>query len=321
VPYSGYVQTQGTLRLPASSQFSELADLLGQRSTLRVWWRSDTDWRVDHIDPTGESDLIHDASGTTSWDFETNRATRTPPASIRLPQTSDLLPPTLTHTLLSRARAQQVTRLAAARIAGIAAPGFRFIPQDPRTSITRVDVWVDPRTGLPLRVAVFGADLARPSVTSTFASVSIAEPSARQTTFRPAPRAPMRFEGAIDIVAAANQYAPVDAPETLQGLSRTDTTGAVGVYGGGVDQMVAIPLQDRVAVALLEQLEDTPGSTLTGLGDALSVDPVNILLSLTGPAAHAWLLVGTVTPTTLADASLELGSDLSPKSPRPAGSP
>ena len=322
VPYSGYVQTRGTLGLPPSNQFTNLADLLGQRSTMRVWWRSDTDWRVDQIDPTGETDLIHDATGTTSWDFESNRATRTPPAVIRLPQTSDLLPPTLTHTLLSGARDDQVTRLAAARIAGIAAPGFRLTPQDPRTSITRVDVWVDPRTGLPLKVAAYGANRDRAAVTSAFANVSIAEPSARQTTFRPAPRARLRFEDVIDIADAANQFAPVAAPTTLQGLSRGQTTGAVGVYGRGVDQMIAIPLQDRVAVPLLEQLENTPGSTLTAGGDALSVDPLNMLLTLTGPAARTWLLVGTVTPTTLAAASVELGSDhLSPNVLRPVGQP
>jgi hypothetical protein len=320
VPYSGYVQTQGTLALPLSDQFTDLADLFGQRTTMRVWWRSDTAWRVDQIDPTGETDLIHDSGGTTSWDFESNRATRTPPALIRLPQTSDLLPPTLAHTLLSGARADEVTRLDPARIAGIAAPGFRLTPQDGRTSITRVDVWVDPRTGLPLKVAAYGADLGKPAITSAFASVSVTEPSASQTTLRLAPGARSRFEDVVDLAAAANQYAPVSAPETLEGLTRSEVTGAVGVYGRGVSQMIAIPLQDRVAVPLRAQLELTPGTAISDIGDALRVDPVNILITPDGPTGRSWLLVGTVTPTTLTAAAVELGSDhLSPNPLRAAG--
>jgi hypothetical protein len=320
VPYSGYVQTLGTLGLPLSDQFTDLADLFGQRTTMRVWWRDDTDWRVDQIEPTGETDLFHNAAGTTSWDFESNRATRTRPALIRLPQTSDLLPPTLAHTLLSGARADEVKSIDAIRVAGIAAPGFRLTPTDSKTSIGRVDVWVDPGTGLPLKVAAYGSSSRNAAITSAFASVSLSRPSTSITTFQLAPGARSRFEDVVDIAAAANQYAPVAAPPTLVGLARSEATGAVGVYGRGVTQVIAIPLQDRVAVPLRAQIEITPGSTQSGEGDALSIDPLDILLTANGPAGHSWLLAGTVTPATLAAAATELASDhLARNTLRPVG--
>jgi hypothetical protein len=322
VSYSGYVQTLGTLALPLTDQFTDLADLFGQRTTMRVWWRGQTDWRVDQITTTGETDLFHDATGTTSWDFESNRATRTRPALIRLPQTSDLLPPTLAHTLLSGARPDDVTRLGAMRIAGISAPGFRLTPTDSRTSIGRVDIWVDPGTGLPLKVSAYGRSNRKPAITSAFASVSITRPSAAVTTFRLAPGARSRFEDVVDIAAAANQYAPVAAPPTLVGLSRSEVTGAVGVYGRGVSQVIAIPLQDRVAVPLRAQIEITPGSTQSATGDSLSVDPLNVLLTVNGAAGHSWLLAGTVTPATLAAAAGEISSDhLARNTLRPANLP
>ncbi len=320
VPYSGYVQTLGTLGLPLSDQFTDLADLFGQRTTMRVWWRGDTEWRVDRIEATGETDLVHDSQGTTSWDFESNRATRTAPALVRLPQTSDLLPPSLAHTVLSGARPDEVSRLGPARIAGIAAPGFRLIPRDSRTSISRVDVWVAPSTGLPLRVAVFGRSTRKAAVTSAFASVSTARPSASLTTFRLAPGARARFENVVDVAAAADRYAPEAAPDSLLGLTRSEAAGAVGVYGRGVVQLIVIPLQDRVAEPLRTQLDVTPGSTQSAVGDSLTVDPLNILLTVDGSAGHSWLLAGTVTPGVLAAAATELTSDQLGRNPlRPPG--
>lgn len=84
--YSGLVESQGALRLPVSDQFTDVADLLGEQTTMRVWWRSADHWRVDQVATTGETDLFHDAGGTTVWDYESNEATRTPNADIRLPQ-------------------------------------------------------------------------------------------------------------------------------------------------------------------------------------------------------------------------------------------
>jgi hypothetical protein len=307
VPYSGYVQSLGTLGLPLTDQFTDLADLFGQRTRMRVWWRSDNDWRVDKLTATGETDLFQYPVGTTSWDYESNRATRTGPAVIRLPQTSDLLPPNLARQLLAGAHADEVTRLDAVRVAGLSAPGLRLTPHDPKSSIARVDLWVEPRSGLPLKVAVYAAGARNAAVTSAFDSVSLTTPAVQDTTFTLAPGARSRFEDVVDIAAAANAYAPVVAPQTLSGLTRSgDQSGAVGVYGRGATRMIAIPLRDRVAEPLRAQLSITPGAASTPAGVSLGVAPLNLLLTTSSFDRHSWLLAGTVTPQTLAAAGAEI---------------
>jgi predicted secreted protein len=54
VPWSGLVDTTGILQLPDNASFANLAQILGDRNRLRVWWRGADDWRVDRIRSTGE---------------------------------------------------------------------------------------------------------------------------------------------------------------------------------------------------------------------------------------------------------------------------
>ncbi len=309
VAYSGQVESEGDLGLPLSNQFSNVADLLGGRTTMRVWWRGPQDWRVDDLTTTGESDLFQDANGTTTWNYESDRATVTPDASVRLPRASDLLPPTLALRVLSGASPGDVSRLSTQRIAGVVAPGLRLRPHDDRSSIDHVDVWVEPRSGLPLRVDIFGKGSAAAALTTTFVDVTVAMPPSAVTRFTLPPGAEQRFDDVADLAAAANRYSPLRAPDRLLGIMHHTTGyGAVGLYGSGLSQIIAIPLWEPAADPLRKQLQLTPGSTADGNGTALSVGLLN--LRLTGPVyqGNAWLLAGTVTAKTLARASAELST-------------
>src|SRR3954463_11235337 len=77
VGFSGYAESDGGLALPVTNQFSELTDLFGGHRQLRVWWRSDIDWRVDSIGYTGETDTHTTDVGSWSWNYEANTATFT----------------------------------------------------------------------------------------------------------------------------------------------------------------------------------------------------------------------------------------------------
>jgi len=57
--YSGTIELTGSLQLPVTSRFTDVGDLLGGHTTLRVWWRDRSDWRVDKLLTTGETDLLH----------------------------------------------------------------------------------------------------------------------------------------------------------------------------------------------------------------------------------------------------------------------
>ncbi len=302
--YSGLVESDGALGLPVSNQFTDVADLLGGRTTMRVWWRSGTDWRVDKILATGETDLFHDARGTTSWKYESNRATRTGNAEIRLPNSSDLLPPALALRLLADADPAEVSRIPAERIAGVDALGLRLVPRDRQSSIGRVDVYADPDTGLPVSVAVFASGAKAPALRTKFLALTMSPPPASLTHLALASGAELRFEDVVDIAAAANKYAPVRAPSRLVGLHQRSThAGAVGVYGRGVTLLIAIPLWGPAAGPLRDQLAVTPGVRIATVGSALSVAPLNLLLTPPAFEDHSWLFVGTVTPSTLTQAA------------------
>ena len=94
VGWSGYVETAWTLQVPDTDSFATLAQLLGEDTRLRVWWRSADDWRVDRIRSTGETNIYRQGGGTVRWVFESETATYSPVSKIRLPDASDLLPPT-----------------------------------------------------------------------------------------------------------------------------------------------------------------------------------------------------------------------------------
>lgn len=308
VPYSGYAESLGNLDLPVNDRFSGTADLVGQRTRIRTWWRTADDWRVDVVRATGETGLYRDARTTTRWVYESARATQMPNADVRLPNASDLVPPTLARRVLSGAKADEVSRLPAERIAGRTAPGLRLVPRDEQSAIDHVDIWADNATGLPLRVALVGKDDVRPSLSSTFLDVSTREPAAPTTRFTPPPGVEPEFDDAIDIAAAADRFAPVTPPARLAGLEsrRDNPVGAVGLYGRGPTFLIAVPLWGRAARPLREQLSTTPGVQVTTAGSRLAAGPLSLLLTPPGRRGQAWLLAGTVTEETLATASAEL---------------
>lgn len=309
VAFSGYAESVGGLQLPVTQDFTDLVDLLGERSRMRVWWRGNDDWRVDTLAATGETDLFHRAGATVVWEYEDDRATLTRDPDVRLPRTADLLPTELGRRLLSEATAEEVTRVSAIRIAGRDAPGLRLQPADPRTTVDRVDVWVDPATGLPLRVQVYGGGSGTAALTTTFLELTVAEPSEQDTSFTTPLGAEFRFEDVIDVAAAADRFAPAVTPDVLAGLARRDddaTDGAVGAYGRGVTLLVAVPIWDQISRPLRDQLEATPGARIDEQGVYVSVGPLGLLLTPGSREQRSWIVAGTMDGQTLSDAAAEL---------------
>ncbi len=310
VPWSGEVRTRGTLQVPDTDSFGGVVDLLGESKTLRVWWRDATHWRVDDTRQTGESDLVRDAGTLTRWVFESGTATITPYATVRLPDASDVLPSRLAARLLSGATRDEIERLPARRVAGRSAAGLRLTPADPASTIDRADVWADERSGLPLRVEVYGDGDALPVVTSTLTDVDLGRPSADVTTFEVPATATVRRRDVIDVAAGANAFAPFELPDEVAGLDRTgdeDELGAVGVYGRGPTALIVIPLRRGLAGQVRDQLSTVSSARGSDAGTAIEVGPLSVLLTEGGRRSRGtFLLAGTVTPETLAQASTEL---------------
>lgn len=307
-PYSGYVESTGTLQLPVADRFTDVGDLFGGRTRMRVWWRGDDAWRVDKLLTSGEQDLIHSAQGTMRWRYEQADATLSPDPVIRLPRTADLVPPAVADLLLDDVKASEVRRLDARRVAGIDAPGLRLEPAAEQSSIDHVDLWVDPTSGVPLRVEVVAKGASSAAFTSTFREFSSSTPPAERVAFTPPRGADFRFDDVLDIADAANQYAPVLPPETVAGLAKSPAADrAVGIYGSGVTRLLTIPMRGREASPLREQLRITPGAQTLDQGTSAVVGPLAVLLTGAGEDG-GWLIAGTVTRETLARAADDLAT-------------
>lgn len=308
-PWSGLVETQGSLALPVADRFTDVGALLGESTRLRVWWRGAGSWRVDRLLASGETDLVHADGRTTQYDFDDAEATTSVDPDVRLPRTADLLPPVLAQRLLEDVDAAQASRLPARRVAGVSAPGLRLVPGTERSSIERVDLWADPASGVVLRLEVYAAGAEDPDFTTVMVDFSDERPSRERVAFTPTAGTEQSFDDVLDIADAANQYAPLRPPATVAGLPRTDdaggSEGAVGVYGRGLTQLIAIPLRGREAGPLREQVQRTLGVEVTPVGATLLVGPLGVLL--TGADDDGgWLLVGTVDAVGLRAAARDL---------------
>lgn len=308
-PYSGYVESQGTLQLPVADRFTDVGELFGGRTRMRVWWRSGDEWRVDKLLSAGEQDLVHNAQGTMRWRYEQADATLSNDPAIRLPRTADLVPPAVAKLLLDGVDESEVRRLPAERVAGVDAPGLRLRPAAEQTSIDQVDVWADPDTGVALRVEVTGKGASRPAFTTEFEAFSAATPSRSRTTFEPPPGADFRFDDVLDIADAVNQFAPFLAPDRVAGLDKApQADGAVGIYGSGVTRLLTLPMRHQDAGPLREQLLRTLGVQRLAAGTLITVGPLSVLLTGTDDEG-GFLLAGTVTPGTLTRAAADLYAD------------
>jgi hypothetical protein len=302
-PWSGYVETEGTLQLPDADRFSDVAALFGEPTRLRAWWRDDEHWRVDQLLLAGETDLVHEDTTTVRWDYEHLAATESLDPDIRLPRTADLVPPVLAERLLRGVGADDVRRLPARRVAGVSAPGLRVVPASDLSSIDHADLWLDPASGVPLRVEVYAGDATTAAFTSEFREFSSRRPDPALVRFDAPAGVRVRFDDVLDIADAANQYAPVRPPDTVAGLPKAASSDrAVGVYGSGMTEVIAIPLRDREADALRDQLATTPGVDRNGERTVVSVGPLGVVL--TGAEGDGgWLLAGTLTKAALVRAA------------------
>ncbi|WP_051552234.1 hypothetical protein [Nocardioides sp. URHA0020] len=305
-PWSGYVQTEGALELPVADDFSDVGALVSDRTRMRAWWRSGDDWRVDRLLVSGETDLVHQHGVTIEWSYERNRAQVSRDPDIRLPRAADLVPPVLAERLLRDVVAADVRRVPARRVAGRAAPGLRVVPAAPQSSVDHVDLWADPASGVPLRVEVYADGDGSPSFVTELRGFSSARPAASATTFASSPGIEVTHQDVLDIADAANQYAPLRPPASIAGLPMSSTSdGAVGVYGVGITQLIAIPLRRREADPLREQLRQAPDVTEDDRGTLVTAGPLGVLVTGT-TGRRAWLLTGTVTATALYRAAGDL---------------
>lgn len=306
VGWSGYTESTGTLVLPDVKELSTLPALLGGTTRMRAWWRGARDWRVDTLSLASEVDTTRDDDGGWTWDPGNQRATRLyGTLDVHLPLPSDLLPPVLGRRLAG-AKDVTVASLPGRRIAGRSAAGIRLSPKVPdTTTIAAVDIWAEPRTGLPLRVDVLARGARRAAVSSTLLDLSLSRPGTALTAFEPPPYTDIRVNEAPDIAARINQFSPYSLPDELIGSRRRDVLravrpgGGIATYGAGLTSFAVLPLPRSISGRLMSALAPTGGDGTRG---EITTPLMNAVVDRIGD--RTYLVAGTV-PLSMLDRVLD----------------
>lgn len=314
VGFSGYAVSAGGLALPVGDQLPSLADLFSDRTAMRVWWRGPEDHRVDVLSAAGETGTHRDATGTWTWEYERATAARGALTPFTLPAPPDVLPTSLARRLLSEADGAELARIGARRVAGRDALGLRLVPAEDAAGVGRVDVWVEPDSGLALQVEVYGTGADRPALDSRFLDLDLAVPAAAVTAFSPPVGSSVRQAREAEVVLeAGRRITPVPLPDELAGLPRRQLAGVppgIGLYGRGVTLLAVAPVPPGLARGLRAALDQSPDAVRDDAGARLAVGPVALML--VEPGQGPYVLTGTVTLDALATAAGQLQQDPAP---------
>jgi hypothetical protein len=337
VPYEGYAESTANLGLPELPDLHNVSLLLDGTTDQYVWYRSPSYWRADDVtgpNLTGiaESDTYADGGVTYLWNYGTNLLTQVTGAEpVRLPRAPDLLPPALARRVLDTAgHADRISRLPARRIAGVDAAGLRLVPTGTGTTISAVEIWADPASGLPLEVRISSRGMAQPVLTSTFLELSRTQPSLTAVTPHPAPDVGLTTTKLPDVDGVLNGDGDGDHdgtpfPSQLGGLRHVPVPGSppgVAIYGTGFSRFVLLPLPRGVGTDALNSAIQAGADSVTlpapagGQGgpqvpDALIQTPLLTVLMVRAGFHHAvFLFTGAVTPAVLENSASALVNDL-----------
>jgi hypothetical protein len=256
LPYHGYAEGRGALRLPELPGAADLSTLMSDTSRMRLWYDAPDRWRTDLLYSGGERDRYGEPDGMWVWDSGTHRSVFVQDESqLRLPLPIDLTPPDLARRLLAAAQPDELEPLGPRRIAGRDGDGLRIRPSAPESTIDTIDIWADPETGLPLHVEVTAKSRDNPSLQTGFLELAQERPDPDLVSFEPPTDGVLQQDEDLDLVQAIERYSRSLLPDTLAGRRRvTDRASAAAVYGDGYTSVGVLALPQEFITDTLRAL-------------------------------------------------------------------
>ena len=204
----------GLPSLPATGNPASLSSLLTGSHTIRVWYASPQHFRLAVPQSLSESDVIRDGSTAWLWQSTLNKVTKFTlpahaPAKV-VPQ-QPLTPQQAAQQVLAAVGPTTAVSVASnVTVAGQAAYALVLEPKDHRSLVGQVQIDVDARNGVPLRLQVFARGASAPAFQVGYTAIQFVTPAAADLSFTPppAPRSPRRTS-----VAAATAR-PLTPPAT-----------------------------------------------------------------------------------------------------------
>ena len=295
---SGTIVETARLGLPQlPSTGNGAADLSWQNlvtgsHTARVWLDGSDRQRVALVGDLAESDVVH--NGTQVWIYSSsaNQATHlSVPAALKSSaeksvQSKTLLTPgqAAAQALAAITPTTKVSVDDTARVAGRAAYQIVLAPRDARSLVTSVSIALDSQTYVPLRVRVYGRDLATPALETTFTDITFARPPGSVFAFIPPTGAKVTQATLGEVLSGRQSWAangtagPGQLVQPLPGSKSAtgDKTAGTKTIGSGWTEVVV-----------------TDGTALTGLGAGSRAGQLTGLLLRSATRVPNGLLIRT----------------------------
>jgi outer membrane lipoprotein-sorting protein len=299
----------GLPSLPSRADPTSIASLLTGSHTIRVWYTGPRHFRLAVPEPLSETDVIADGNTAWLWESTGNSVTEyTLPAHQHAPMT----PPT-SAPLTPQQAAQQV--LAAVgktttvsvdsnvTVAGQPAYELVLAPKDSRSLVGQVQIAVDGRNGVPLRLQVYARGASSPAFSVGYTAIQFVTPAPADLTFSPPPGAKVSRENLSD--QSGSSHKPNNLSAIGSGwLAVLDLPSAgLTAPGGGVSAPGHGGSGDSAAVlnALLGSARPVSGAW--GSGRLLQTSLVSVLITDGGR-----MFVGAVQPSVLYAAASQAAS-------------
>jgi hypothetical protein len=183
------------------------------------------------------------------------------------------------------------------------------VPVDSASTISAVEIWADPRTGLPVEVEVFGQGEIAPVLVSRFLDVKLTPPAAATLRPQPGPGIDLSTTSLPDASGVLNGFGPPLPGQLGQIIRVANPSGLsdVAAYGAGFSRFAVVPLPARVGNAALSAASGVGATVTLANGTAVVVQtPLIAMLLARAPTGQVYLLTGAVTASHLESAAASL---------------
>ena len=188
-------------------------------------------------------------------------------------------------------------------VAGQAAYELVLAPKDSRSLIGQVQIAVDGRNGVPLRLQVFARGASTPAFQVGYTSIQFVTPAPGDLTFSPPPGAKVTRENLAGAQPSGSPGARPDVAAIGSGWLTVLDLASAGLTtpGSSPPASGSIASGDSAAVLHTLLLSATPVSGAWGSGQLIKTRLVNVLI------AGGSMYVGAVEPSVLEAAAAAAG--------------
>jgi outer membrane lipoprotein-sorting protein len=276
----------GLPQLPQAGNPTSLSSLLTGSHTVKVYWQDAKHFRLAVPQSLSETDIIRDGGTAWLWESNQNKVTKfTIPAdnsknnaAMQQPATAPLTPQQAANEVLQKVgKTTTVGVQSNVDVAGEAAYQLVLAPKDARSTIGSVRIAIDGKTGVPLRLQVFGEGASSPAFQVGYTSISYTAPSPANFAFTPP--------------AGSTVTTPNAADHGTKSPSNSDMTGA-GTYGTGWLAVAEFPASGLLPGSSGTGSSASPApSSSSANGNPLSGNSQEILNAILGsakPVSGSW---------------------------------